>query len=667
MSDGEASGDEFDYSPAAAPLPDGIQKEILVSPKDSWKKPKAGDELTVHYVGSLEDGTQFDSSRDRGEPIKFTIGQGQVIKGWELGIATMTKGETSKLTIQPEYAYGEAGSEPTIPPNAVLIFEVELIGILSKDDLFGDDGCVKSTIKEGSASWSHPSKGSEVSMSLKATAEGDTLVEDRYEIDYVIGSADLGEDLGRVIDKALKEMSKDEVCSLKCTKDYVYKGKGHGAVNIELTLHEIYNTSDVSMLKDGTVMKKTVKDGEGHDRPEDGFDVVLRVNTATDASGAAIPGFSGPKELSFRCCEGDVCDVIEGASRDMKRGEHCLVTCVVPWKVQEPKLGLGEVDLPKVVLGLEMISFSKGKEMWSRTNEDKVELALDRKDCAAKLFKNKRFEMALDKYKKVVETIGSHDQFHDELKKGCAELKRTVELNKAACYLQLNDPTSALASCNIVLREDRNNLKALFRRAKAHHARTEHTEAAGDLERLIELEPGNDEAKKLLPHVKRAQKIADKASKNTFAKMCEGFGSIDFEHKKKKEEPKPVEPEEPKQNPNTVMVSFKIEHKPEEGETVHVVGGADELGKWDATKSVAMNKLPMPFIPPTGSGKPPVEHHYWEGVVELPQELGRIEYQYLIRGPKGDRQEEGSRHKCDLSGMGGSRVRCSDSWRGAGA
>jgi len=664
MSDSGASDGEFEYTPPPAPLPDGVQKEILEKgDQKNWRKPKEGDDLTVHYVGTLQsDSSQFDSSRDRGEPVTFTLGKGQVIKGWDLGIATMTKGEKARLTIQPEFAYGEQGQPPTIPPNAVLIFEVELISWVAKDDLFGDNGVVKAIVQEGVETWKNPPKNSEVCISLQATAQNGTVIEDRPELDYVIGSGDLGP-LSRIVDKTLLNMSKNEKCSLACAKDYVYKDSGHGKVTVELELKQMYNTNDVSMLSDGTVMKKSVVEGEDHATPEDSFAVTLRVVSATDGT-QPLPGFTGPKELKFKCCHGDVCDALEGAARDMKKGERAIVTCTVPWKAREAQLGLAEVDVPKIVFTLEMIDFTKGKEMWNRSDEDKVELALFRKDVGAQLFKARRFELALDKYKKVIETIGSHDNFHEDLKKGCAELKRTIELNKAACYLQLGDPTNALASCNKVLREDRNNVKALFRRAKAHHGRTEHVEAEADLNRVLELEPGNTEARAMIPQVRRAQKIADKASKNTFAKMCEGFGKIGSGREAKKEEPKPVEPEPPQEKPDKVQVTFKIEYKPQDGEIVHVIGEPELLGEWDASRTVAMTKLPQKWEPPVGSGRAPPEHHHWEVTVELPEELGRFEYQYLIRGPSGDRQEQGSKHKCDLTGMGGSRMRCTDSWRG---
>lgn len=101
--------------------------EVIHMEEGSGPNPGAGDMVKVHYTGTLEDGTKFDSSHDRGQPISFPLGEGRVIQGWDLGIAQLKKGGKAKLIIAPELGYGDSGAGGVIPPGATLHFEVELV------------------------------------------------------------------------------------------------------------------------------------------------------------------------------------------------------------------------------------------------------------------------------------------------------------------------------------------------------------------------------------------------------------------------------------------------------------------------------------------------------------------------------------------------------------
>ena len=130
-----AAATSLSYKPAAATtaaaktvtLPDGLKYTDLKAGKGAM--PRAGQTAVVHYTGTFTNATKFDSSRDRGQPFEFTLGQHGVIRCWDEAVATMRVGGRRKLVCPPKLAYGERGYPPVIPPNATLNFDVELLGV----------------------------------------------------------------------------------------------------------------------------------------------------------------------------------------------------------------------------------------------------------------------------------------------------------------------------------------------------------------------------------------------------------------------------------------------------------------------------------------------------------------------------------------------------------
>lgn len=123
------TGGKCTRSEAEDPVKKGGKLELVDVVTGMGPEVRPGDSVSVHYVGTLDDGTKFDSSRDAGRTLDFKIGMGQVIKGFERGIVGMKVGGVRKVTIPPDLGYGRRGQPPVIPPNATLHFEIELMAI----------------------------------------------------------------------------------------------------------------------------------------------------------------------------------------------------------------------------------------------------------------------------------------------------------------------------------------------------------------------------------------------------------------------------------------------------------------------------------------------------------------------------------------------------------
>ena len=210
----------------------------------SGNLPKAGDKVKVHYTGTLEDGTKFDSSRDRNKPFEFTLGVGQVIKGWDEGLSTMRPGGQRKLVIPADLGYGDRGAGKLIPAGATLLFDVELIEVMEAfvDTDFSlpgkeyntDSGLRTIIHKEGSGD--KPVKGQSVTVHYTGLLETGKKFDSSHDRGQPINFP-LGE--GRVIkgwDEAISLMSKGEKRTLIIPPNLGYGERATGPIPPNSTL-----------------------------------------------------------------------------------------------------------------------------------------------------------------------------------------------------------------------------------------------------------------------------------------------------------------------------------------------------------------------------------------------------------------------------------------------
>ncbi|KAI1726052.1 FKBP-type peptidyl-prolyl cis-trans isomerase domain-containing protein [Ditylenchus destructor] len=188
----------------------GIQKTIIKVGDPNQGKPSKGDTVYVHYVGTLKDsGEKFDSSRDRNEPFHFTLGKGQVIKGWDVGVASMHKGEVADLECRADYAYGDSGSPPKIPGGATLVFNVELLSWEGEDISPDRDGSItKSIIVEGE-NYNNPAENATVKVHAVGFSNGRQFLD--KEVEFILGEGSLHQ-LPEGVDRALRRVNKSEKC-----------------------------------------------------------------------------------------------------------------------------------------------------------------------------------------------------------------------------------------------------------------------------------------------------------------------------------------------------------------------------------------------------------------------------------------------------------------------
>ena len=506
----------------------GCLKKVLAKGTGD-DRPEKGAEVTVHYTGTLLDGTKFDSSVDRGDPFKFKLGVGQVIKGWDQGVASMKKGEKCVLTCAPEYAYGARGSPPTIPADATLKFEVELFSWKSDNDLFDDGGCLRVKTLQKSSNYGFPKDADEVTVAYAVTAPdddvagaGDAIATETDATFAVKDAPFVG--LGAVLRKMKEgESVRYKMKNVPGGTQYL-EGVPAGAAaappqaaDVVVTLKKL---CVVEAICDGLGTKKTVTEGEGWDRPNDGATCVVSVS----ANGAPA------EALTFKTGDEAVASGLEECVMLMKQGE------VAEARVPAACAGsfanaAGGADA--VTLAVTLTSFEKEKDVWSMTNGERVEAGEATKAAGNDAYKAGKLELAERKYDKALRFVEHDQSFSDDEKKETKKIKLSLYLNGAAVSLKRKKWKDASESAGKALDLDAGNEKALYRRAQAFVEVEEYDEARRDVRKLLEGDDKHREGRALLQRIKKLEAAQMKKDAKTFGGMFAKLGGLYAEEEKR--------------------------------------------------------------------------------------------------------------------------------------
>ncbi|WPT17954.1 Peptidyl-prolyl cis-trans isomerase FKBP62 [Picochlorum sp. SENEW3] len=544
--------------------PQKVIKEILKYGEEDGV-PEPGDTVRVHYVGTLQsDGTEFDSSRKRGDPFSFEAGKGSVIKGWDVGVATMKKGEISRFTIDPEYGYGESGAGESIPGNATLVFEVELLGWKSHADITesGDGGVLKFVTKEGEG-WATPNEQDDAIVHLTVKEKGSEKIiysTKEGEQEVIVGNHHAALFMGTEatsgfrctgLDMAVRKMKKTEEATviirageygLSASSAEQYGIDARLDLEIQVSLIDWHKVEFVTA--DHKVVKKSLNSIDDWKHPNAGATVkVSYIGRLED--GTVFDEKPEDSPLEFVTEEDQCpCEGLELAIMKMKLHEHALVKI-------DPEYAFGnsgseDLNVPgaaTVIYDIKLLEMEKAKESWDMDEEEKISNASLLKDKGNAAFKAGKVSRAIKYWDRSKTCVEFNDNFSAENKEEAKKILKSLQLNSAAAYLKMKEPLRAREAASKVIETDPYNMKALYRRAQSYIDTQDWIEAAQDIKAALGNDPDNGDFKILRKRLKTAEAKSSKKEKSLWSST---FQKLEIQAKKEREIEKAREEESKK-------------------------------------------------------------------------------------------------------------------------
>ncbi|CAE7211073.1 FKBP62 [Symbiodinium natans] len=398
-------------------LPWGIRKTLLQE-GSSQDHPTSGDEVRIHFDVRLLDGTAIGSSRDT-KPFEFIVNQRplEVIQGLEIAVQTMKKGEVAEFTVAPRFAYDDLGSPPLVPPDATLVFEIELLDWENKLDVLGDGRAIKTILEKGTPGTlgtlgsARPQRGQDVVVSVTITSrKGDVLLE-RSKLDHTVGSKDFGTVSG-IITEVLLTMSEGERCQVLLRRFAGDKmvDSTHSGATVDLLLERVYVALDLlpELSEQGGLLVKKLVTAGSEDPPQDADLVALRVDRVLVGPSAKVHVLD--KVLNFPLGSGDVCDALDFAAASMRVGEEAKLVCRSPLNFSDAQLGLTGLTSDfalEATFEVKLLSVARQANAANAALplDERLQLAERRKDIATNSFKEGRYCFALELYRRLAEAL----------------------------------------------------------------------------------------------------------------------------------------------------------------------------------------------------------------------------------------------------------------------